>query len=346
LESDQARPHPRTEHSIDRAVIEALLLQDDLHLPDLCRAQVERHCRSAAATLRPGRRLRTRRTDRHDRDDLVAAIDDDNVVTHHEEGVSAPFGMDLDQRGRHFDDAHAGRNDGADAEREVDAVNTRHVAAGQDGLLDLGALLGGQVSSAGTLALLRLALLALSSLTLLSRGSLLTLLGLSSLTLLSRRSPLALLTLRGLSLLRRTLVTLVSRLIAIALTTLGLALLALITLTLLVLTLVLLTLAGVLFALARALLALALLALVLLTLATLGLALLALILLALAGGLIALAVATLFRRLVALVARRLLRLTAAVLLTVLTGAALRSLALCGAAGLCAARLAATRHALG
>jgi hypothetical protein len=80
LESDQDRPHPRTEHSIDRAVILALLFQDDLHLPDLCRAQVERHCRSAASTLRPGRRLRTRRTDRHDRDDLVAAIDDDNVV--------------------------------------------------------------------------------------------------------------------------------------------------------------------------------------------------------------------------------------------------------------------------
>ena len=200
----------------------------------------------------------------------MAAIDDDNLVTHHEEGVSAPFGMDLDQRGRHFDDAHAGRNDGADAEREVDAVNTRHVAAGQDGLLDLGALLGGQVDgAAGTLALLSLPLLSLALLR-----------ALPCLTLLGRWSLLALLSLRRLAL-RRGLVTLLCGLVAIALTTLSLTLFVFVSLTLVLLTLVLLARAGGLIPLALTTLSLALLALVfllaLLTLAARRLTLLALV---------------------------------------------------------------------
>src|SRR5262245_65513504 len=72
-------------------------------------------------------------------------VDDDDLVTHDEVLVSAPRRVDLDQRGRDLDDAHARRHHGSDAHCEVDVIRARHVAAGEDGLLNLRALLRGQI---------------------------------------------------------------------------------------------------------------------------------------------------------------------------------------------------------
>ena len=76
--------------------------------------------------------------------------------------------MDLDQHLRNLDHAHVGWHPGADADREVDAIDSRHAAVGQDGLPDLRALLFGQRHAAAGLTLLRLTLRSLTALRLLS----------------------------------------------------------------------------------------------------------------------------------------------------------------------------------
>src|SRR5262249_18329857 len=120
--------------------------------------------------------------------------------------VCAPFRMDLDQGFRNRDHVHGARDRSAHAHREVDIVDAWDVAAGKDGLPDLGALLRGERhAAAGLAALLRLPLGLTTLLALLRRRSLLTLRGLSlglRLTLLGLRlllhlTLLALLTLAG-----------------------------------------------------------------------------------------------------------------------------------------------------
>jgi hypothetical protein len=137
----------------------------------------------------------------------VTGIYDHDLVAHDEVLVAAPFRMDLDQHIRHGDDAHMRRYRGADADCEVDAIDTRHVPPGQHGLLNPGALLGREVHARARLRL--------------------TLLGLALSGLILR------LVLTRLSLLRLTLVTL----LGLALVALGLALVAL-GLTLVALTLI------------------------------------------------------------------------------------------------------------
>jgi hypothetical protein len=97
--------------------------------------------------------------------------------------------MDFDERRVYHPDA--GWHRGADADREVDVINPRHIPAGQDRLFDLRALLCCQVHAAARLALLRLTLLSLPllrSLAWLGLALLRRLTGLALLTLLALRS--------------------------------------------------------------------------------------------------------------------------------------------------------------
>jgi hypothetical protein len=101
-----------------------------------------------------------------DRDDPVAAVDDDDLITNDEIHVPAPLGIDFNERRRNRYNPDAGWHRGAGAEREVDVINPRHIFAGQDRLPDLRPLLRCQVCAAAGLALLPLALLRLALLTL------------------------------------------------------------------------------------------------------------------------------------------------------------------------------------
>jgi hypothetical protein len=225
------------------------------------------------------------KSDVDDRDDPVVAVDDDDLITNDEVHVPAPLGVDLDERRGNRHHPHAGWHCGAGAEGEVDVIDPRHIAPGQDRLSDLRALLRCQVHAAARLALLRLTLLSLPLL----------------------RSLAWLRLLPGLALLRRlTGLLLALRRLASGLIALLLSLATLLGLTLL------------------ALLPLALLALPLLRSLLLRLTLLALLalwtLLGLAGGLLALALALaalLGLTLLALLALALLRLTLLALVTAL-----------------------------
>jgi len=120
-----------------------------------------------------------------DRDDPVAAVDDDDLITNDEIHVPAPLGIDFNERRGNCYNPDAGWHRGAGAEREVDVINPRHIFAGQDRLPDLRPLLRCQVCAAAGLALLplalRLALLTLPLLRCLTSRALLTLLALRGL---------------------------------------------------------------------------------------------------------------------------------------------------------------------
>ena len=121
-----------------------------------------------------------------DRDDPVAAVDDDDLITNDEIHVPAPLGIDFNERRGNRYNPDAGWHRGAGAEREVDVINPRHIFAGQDRLPDLRPLLRCQVCAAAglalrPLALLRLALLTLPLLRCLTSLALLTLLALRGL---------------------------------------------------------------------------------------------------------------------------------------------------------------------
>src|SRR5215831_3712556 len=148
-------------------------------------------------------------SDRQDRDDLVVTVDDDDLVADHEVPESPPLRMDVHDDRRDFNHAHARRHHGAHVGREVDVAGTRYIAAGQDRLSDLGALLRRQGHAATRLALLSLTLLGLPLLAGLTLLTLLPLRGLTLglVTLLALRLrllvllPLALATLLGVTLL-------------------------------------------------------------------------------------------------------------------------------------------------
>jgi hypothetical protein len=144
---------------------------------------------AAASKWRPPNSRFIVQSDREDRNDLVAAVDDDDLVADHEVPESPPLRMDVHDDGRDFDHPHARRHRGTHAHREVDVAGPRYIAAGQDRLSDLGALLRRQGCAAGRLALLSLTLLGLP---LLAGLALLTLLPLRGLTLLGLVSLLAL----------------------------------------------------------------------------------------------------------------------------------------------------------
>jgi hypothetical protein len=150
------------------------------------------------------------KSDVDDRDDPVVAVDDDDLITNDEVHVPAPLGVDLDERRGNRHHPHAIWHCGAGAEGEVDVIDPRHIAPGQDRLSDLCALLRCQVHAAARLALLRLTLLSLSLLRSLAWLSLtwLSLTLLTGLALLRRLTCLALLTLLSL----RSLVPLLLRL--------------------------------------------------------------------------------------------------------------------------------------
>jgi len=113
----------------------------------------------------------------------VATIDDDDLVADHEVPESPPLRMDVyDDRGD-LDHPHARWHRGTHAHREVDVAGTRYLAAGQDRLSDLGALLRRQGRASARLALLTLLSLAGLSLPLLTGLALLTLLSLRGLNL-------------------------------------------------------------------------------------------------------------------------------------------------------------------
>jgi hypothetical protein len=144
LEGGDCRHGPRTHSAIDHNV-EPSLLKHGLDLPDLIGAQVQRgRSATAAAQVCPAGGANG-----YDRYDLTAAVDDHDLVTHDEVLMSAPCRVDLDQRRRDIDDANARRHHCSDTDREVDVVHARHVAAGEDGLLDRRTLLLRQVHAAG-----------------------------------------------------------------------------------------------------------------------------------------------------------------------------------------------------
>ena len=60
--------------------------------------------------------------DRKDRDDVMIAIDDGDLIAHDEVHVSTPLRVNLHEYRRHFDHAHARWHRGADAQSEVDVV--------------------------------------------------------------------------------------------------------------------------------------------------------------------------------------------------------------------------------
>jgi len=128
----------------------------------------------------------------------VVAVNDDDLITNNEVHVPAPLGMDLDERRGNLHHSHARWHRSADADREVDVINPRHIPAGQDRLSDLRPLLRCQVYVAAGLALLGLALLGLALLRLPLLRSLawLSLAGLALFTLLPSlalpRSPVSL----------------------------------------------------------------------------------------------------------------------------------------------------------
>jgi hypothetical protein len=185
LERRQRADCSRAEPAVRPSDVEPFLDQDDLNLPDLLLAQVQ--CAGTSASgIQP--RPAAGRPGRHDRNDPTAVVDDDHVVMHDEVFVPAPLRIDLDQLRTNVDHPHARRHHGSGAEREVDAIHARHVPAGEDGLLNTGALLRSQVHVAGLTGrtAAHLALLARLGLTLLS----LTLLWSRGLTLLRRRLAL------------------------------------------------------------------------------------------------------------------------------------------------------------
>src|SRR5262249_22732213 len=81
--------------------------------------------------------------DRNDVDDPVPTIYKDDLVFHDEEAVVAVAREDInqDRERRHRHDVHVTRHNRAGADREVDAVDARHVPCRKDRLLDRGLLL-------------------------------------------------------------------------------------------------------------------------------------------------------------------------------------------------------------
>jgi hypothetical protein len=71
----------------------------------------------------------------------VVAVNDDDLITNDEVHVPAPLGVDLDERRGNRHHPHAGWHCGAGAEGEVDVIDPRHIAPGQDRPSDLRALL-------------------------------------------------------------------------------------------------------------------------------------------------------------------------------------------------------------
>ncbi len=207
-------------------------------------------------------------------DDPVTGIDDYDLIADHEVLMTAPVRMNLDQHIRDHDDPHMRGDRGADANGEVDAIDTRHIPSGQHGLLNPRALLGREVHARARLHLTLLSL-ALPGLILRLVLTRLCLLGLALVALLVLTlGALALILLALAGGLVGLMATIGLALLALALITLlGLALLALALLTLLRLALLALALIT--------LFRLALLALALVTL--LGLALFALALVTLLG---------------------------------------------------------------
>src|SRR5262249_12454199 len=76
--------------------------------------------------------VRSVSSDVDDRDDPVVAINDDDLIADDEIHVPAPLGMNPDERRGYLHHPHAGWHRGADADREVDVIDTRYIPAGQD----------------------------------------------------------------------------------------------------------------------------------------------------------------------------------------------------------------------
>jgi len=105
----------------------------------------------------------------------MIVVHDDDVITHDEVLIAAPFRVDRDERFGNLHDPHVIGHDRAHAHGEVGVVDSRHVAAAENILADLGSLFRRQVYR-GLLALLGLALtLILAFLALVLRIALLSL---------------------------------------------------------------------------------------------------------------------------------------------------------------------------
>jgi len=75
-------------------------------------------------------------------------VDDHNLVAHDKVQMATPFGMDLDERIRDFDDMHVFGHGSTDANREVHAIDPGNIAAAEYRFADAGLLLGSQPDAA------------------------------------------------------------------------------------------------------------------------------------------------------------------------------------------------------
>jgi hypothetical protein len=167
LEEDQRLPSARIKDAVWLTVKEVLLLEDDLHLSDFVPAEVHAvvGTKLRAAT---GIELSPGGTDGYRRNDPVAGVHDHNVVAHNEIAVPAPFRINFDQCVRNLYHAHVSWHGLADPDRDVDIIDTRNVAPGKHGPLNIGALFRRQIDAATVRTLPSLPLLSLTLIGLIS----------------------------------------------------------------------------------------------------------------------------------------------------------------------------------
>src|SRR5262245_53627303 len=79
--------------------------------------------------------------DVENRNDVMVAVDNDDLIIDDEVEEPTPLRMDFDQHRRDLDDMHRGGHDGANPDREVDVVHAWGIAAAQHGFPHPGSLL-------------------------------------------------------------------------------------------------------------------------------------------------------------------------------------------------------------
>lgn len=111
LENNDGLARLWTEHTInlDR---KALLFQDKLDLAYLFGAQVNGNASLATSLFQLGA---TTCSNRDNCNDGMAAINDDDLLSHHEILVPAPFGMNFDERNGNLDNADTSGDDSPDS---------------------------------------------------------------------------------------------------------------------------------------------------------------------------------------------------------------------------------------
>jgi hypothetical protein len=144
LELDQRLLRAWAEASVDFNR-EPSINQHALHFADFIRAEIDDNLRAAATADR--RPAAAGRFDRDHGRDAAPIVNDDDLIAHDEVLMPAEFRTDFHDLWRNGHDPHARRNDGADRNAEVDAIDARHVGSGEHGIPDAGALVDGEIDA-------------------------------------------------------------------------------------------------------------------------------------------------------------------------------------------------------